>query len=1766
MLSFPWAKYGRSGIRENFAGWSRANAAAKFLRIPLLGSLVAAFAFAALADDGSSTETAAAGSPPEVRELWVPAEHLDAVLKKFPRAVMLTRDQYAALLADSLPDDDDGETAEDAAAALPFASVLGKVAMSGELHEEVAVIRARYEVQVFVENRWAQIPMALPRQRLAKLSVDGEGVGAVRAIGDDPDALQLLVRGKGRHQVEAEFHLPIERNSNGRAIRLRSPGTAAAQLTLRIEDGIKLDSELPFALRDGVASFALPAADKDFEIRWAAGNVAPIETAAIFQTCRYLYSIDSARVQGDLGLVLSSNLRDLPITFSVGLARDVRLLSVEGSELLRWDRDASGAVSIELVAGKRRATDLRLLVEAPVNLAAEADAAAASISLPSVDVEGVHRASGTLALIGSDDVKVQSVETGRLTVPALDELAAVVREHPNFVSGFRFPVLSDAPQVTLSPVAQRFRAKIDTAVMLRRDAVQLRRELSVTATEGRLFETRIEIPAGEEVSSVRWKSESANDGEALVWERVADADAAGGATALRIEWPGGLAAGDSHEVVIESRRDPEDWFSLGEEPVNLTFVQAEIVDAEPVSGYLAVGFDDSFRVETVDAEGLEARDARATPVKGQLAWFRLREYSLELNVARRAPEFDGRITAYLLPLQNTLEVEGQLALDIRYTPLAELVVRLDPAVAEHLRFDSPLIAEKKLDEASGEWTLSFHQEPLGALRLRFHMSVPHGGGEAALGDGDGGSDGNEDEQSRRFEIDVPVIAVEGVQRLSGQWLVEANTDTELSFEAQGLDEIDLLQAVSIDGYAPRHRLIAAYGFRGADHRLRLSGTRHQAAELITAVVDELEIDSVLSTDGLDRHQAKIQLRTAGEQFLEVGLPEGAELWTLTVDGAAVKPVTSRVGTLRIGLPADAEGRAEVDIRLVYQLRRKRGWRGSGRLQLEPIRLSEKLPVLHSDWRLHLPEGYDYQGFRSNLRKRFEVTDRTLLGQAARSLGRPRYRDAADLDDAAEPMGVQESLVQSVDWDADPGISEAANRYVIRLQERVKQADAAAVRGKELMESGDLSAAMDRFRDALALLPDATLTDHRKDLYVELYSQASVALARRRAEDGNFADAFSLLDSVLADDVAPDHAEAKQLRRELMDPEIYPGAMTPELREKRRQVELALKNAQGAMDLGVYDDAQDYYRQALANDPYNEAARRGLEKVERSKMEYYATARDHSRARFVREIEAGWELPVPMELELRQSDESASEPTLASDGNTGVALMENKLKSIILPSVEFVDTPLRDALEFLTMKSRELDAGSGDPAQRGLNVILSTGHQGADAAPPPSAGGFGFDDPSDAASDAFGADVGSTRITLKLQNVPLIEALRYTTSLANLKFKIEPHAVLIVPLSAPDADLYTNVYRVPPTFLSSGAGDHEGGPVDPFASPAGGGGTLEMRPDARTILERAGVTFGEGATAIYDPATSRLIVRNTQDQMELVEAYQDSIKAAPSDFPEPNYLPAPEGSDLAASDIRAFRGLFDEGGERAFRSSVNGGNERTQQGLQLLVVEVPPNFLRDPINGQRVGARDLLESVGVMFPAGGGAAFNPATGRLAVKTSADQMELVEAFFDSKNYAVADSVGATRRSSRGLARSRGEGVVGLIPIDFELPEAGRVYRFDGLYAPEEMRFRYVDWERQVRVAWWWILFGGLAFVFVALRWGRPWFGGLLGIVALVFVPLSLLPSLMAMCNSVLIGWAAAMALLAAWRVADAARSWQRREAMRARAVLDAEKTSKPGEVAT
>jgi hypothetical protein len=189
--------------------------------------------------------------------------------------------------------------------------------------------------------------------------------------------------------------------------------------------------------------------------------------------------------------------------------------------------------------------------------------------------------------------------------------------------------------------------------------------------------------------------------------------------------------------------------------------------------------------------------------------------------------------------------------------------------------------------------------------------------------------------------------------------------------------------------------------------------------------------------------------------------------------------------------------------------------------------------------------------------------------------------------------------------------------------------------------------------------------------------------------------------------------------------------------------------------------------------------------------------------------------------------------LGSDPSAGEEAAKNKihrtLGSIIIPRIEFREATVRDALLFLERKSVELDRSEPEQSKRGVKIVLKLEQP---KAPEP-------------VREEAQTKPEEARLTISLVNIPLGEALRYVTGLANLKFRVKPDGVEIVPLSAPDP-LITKEWIVGPG-LGFNPGD-----------------------DAQALLLADGITFPEGAAASLSADGSRLTVRNTQENLERID--------------------------------------------------------------------------------------------------------------------------------------------------------------------------------------------------------------------------------------------------------------------------------------------------------
>ena len=98
-------------------------------------------------------------------------------------------------------------------------------------------------------------------------------------------------------------------------------------------------------------------------------------------------------------------------------------------------------------------------------------------------------------------------------------------------------------------------------------------------------------------------------------------------------------------------------------------------------------------------------------------------------------------------------------------------------------------------------------------------------------------------------------------------------------------------------------------------------------------------------------------------------------------------------------------------------------------------------------------------------------------------------------------------------------------------------------------------------------------------------------------------------------------------------------------------------------------------------------------------------------------------------------------------------------------MDFEETTLEEAVEFLRLRCMELDANEADPAKKGLNFVVAPAKE-------PAVDPFAVGTPE--------AGIKGPRIqSLRLRNVPLGEALKYICQATGTRFEIDDHAVNIV---------------------------------------------------------------------------------------------------------------------------------------------------------------------------------------------------------------------------------------------------------------------------------------------------------------------------------------------------------------------------------------------------
>ena len=428
-------------------------------------------------------------------------------------------------------------------------------------------------------------------------------------------------------------------------------------------------------------------------------------------------------------------------------------------------------------------------------------------------------------------------------------------------------------------------------------------------------------------------------------------------------------------------------------------------------------------------------------------------------------------------------------------------------------------------------------------------------------------------------------------------------------------------------------------------------------------------------------------------------------------------------------------------------------------------------------------------------------------------------------------------------------------------------------GRTLYEAKKYKEAYEKFEAAWKVIPKAPATKKLQQHIIDCLDTAAIAVSVEYSKVGRYDDAEQLLLHVIAR--TPGNKLAKKTLEQLRDPIRNNPALTPQHVRDVNEVQRLLTLAQGNFDLGKWEDAYAECDRVLKIDPYNRAARQMQERISKRQMQYYGDARRSARASMLKAVDAMWEESNVTDLpDVDLGPTGSSEPATTP----GQMRIEDALNRIRIASVNFEDTAMEDALDFLRNETRKngsqvnfifskpattpapaaAPAASSDEEEDGEE---EDGEEGEEEEEEPASSG-----PRTVVEQAPPAVIRA----LRLDNITARELLERMCDQAGCKFRVEENAVEVYPAVGGNEKLIRRQWNnVSSDFFTSAGGDDE--EEDDDEGYGDGGGTKKSaRIDAKASLREQGLSFPKGSFAQYSRSTRTLTVYSTQDDLDIVD--------------------------------------------------------------------------------------------------------------------------------------------------------------------------------------------------------------------------------------------------------------------------------------------------------
>ncbi len=457
------------------------------------------------------------------------------------------------------------------------------------------------------------------------------------------------------------------------------------------------------------------------------------------------------------------------------------------------------------------------------------------------------------------------------------------------------------------------------------------------------------------------------------------------------------------------------------------------------------------------------------------------------------------------------------------------------------------------------------------------------------------------------------------------------------------------------------------------------------------------------------------------------------------------------------------------------------------------------------------------------------------------------------------------------------IKEGINREKIIHQESENKGDKFFLQGNEDFFQNRYKEAVDNYLEAITVYKSIGEGEENADFRKKIstcreqisktyfnWSEALALEAEGEASSNKFTEAIKLCREAML--IYPDHKKKLEKRIERYEElqktaerqnEVQETRLIKNKEEREYNIQLLLKQARLLTVRQRLQDARDKYDEILVQDPYRVEAIQGKQAVN-LRITKAGEERFNKVGNMEATVEALWKWATP----LKQVDVNASGDSWKPQVPKTLAenKIQQKLKSIVIPRIDFEDVTIPTAIKYIREQSKV-----HDPEGEGVNIYLrlarpdeltgegGTGVPGTQTPRRPAEITTTFDENNLEGGENYDGPATTAENTLNfaLNDKTLQEAIYFLCRAANLRMRVEKYAVVVASHNIPLDDLETKIFPLELAALSS----------------IGGGSDPEQL--MRYFKDR-GIRFPEGAKVVFDPKISRLIATNTVENLREIE--------------------------------------------------------------------------------------------------------------------------------------------------------------------------------------------------------------------------------------------------------------------------------------------------------